>query len=120
MYANQISSNLSDNWVTVCGIRSTGLSAAPAIGEYVTELYSALLSQSKSVQHVCDTIISITDAENNPIRVSNTVKRSPPLPSLDDLSQQYKERNDGKVVIHGMEHRVTHLIASFGMEDTIM
>lgn len=38
------------------------------------------------------------------------------MPGLEELAADYQRRGDGTVRVYGKTHRVTHPIASFGLE----
>jgi hypothetical protein len=38
------------------------------------------------------------------------------VPGLEELAADYQRRGDGTVRVYGKTHRVTHPIASFGLE----
>ena len=126
------------NWITVGGIRSTGLTASPGIGEYVGELYRQMAmggqggDQSGSAQlfralgegAVCETRLKgVTEcATTSGCAGSLEYAATPPrvvngtVPTLRELAEEYRRRGDGKVTVYGREWVVTHPIASFGME----
>lgn len=138
-YAN---SNTTDNvppqgypWITVGGIRSTGLSASSGIGEYVCNMVSDIDRMVKiptptDTRESCglsnteaeiqtDGLIGVTDASMNPVAcIGNSGAK---LPSLDELGRDYRARNEMKdnlkyVEIDNQVFRVTHPISSFGLE----
>ena len=122
----QITARPDDAWITVGGIRSTGLTCAPAIGEYVGELFAALLAgDPEGGVNACShaaaaseaATVGVTEAASNPValprppRVGNGT-----VPPLGVLAADYAKRGDGTVILWGRPHRVTHCISSFGME----
>ena len=128
------------NWVTVAGVRSTGLSASAGIGEYVAELVEAVLDGSSSSQnasssfvpppHASDAIIGVTAAvERGPLPVeeqgcrnsSNRRRKSKiihnaSVPSLEELALDFCNAKDGTVEVYGRRHRVTHPISFLGLQ----
>jgi glycerol-3-phosphate dehydrogenase len=83
------------SWITVAGIRSTGLTASLGIGRHVLHLLRSILP---------------------PPPQRTTTIRTTPLPPVVDLVQNYRERQDGKVTIHGYDYKVTHPITRFGWD----
>eukprot|EP00965_Chrysotila_dentata_P165987 5480629-Pleurochrysis_carterae.AAC.1 len=120
----QIYSSLTDMWVTVAGIRSTGLSASPAIGEYVSELVSALLSgrEPASVVHAAESCMrSVSEAVKAgdscaPARQLGTSVQLDAVPSLRELAADLSKVGDGSVFLWGKRRTVTHPITAFGLE----
>ena len=127
-----IRSNVEENWIVCGGIRSTGVSASAAIGEYVAELYDEIEHLRHGIghghgnghRHACDVVLAISDAIAHPVLIPSAVIPNAPMPSLQQLAIQYNYRNDGKVTLHGngdrseveAEYRVTHPITSFALE----
>jgi len=157
----QIKSFPADGWVTVAGIRSTGLTACGAIGEYVVDLFekdfasdgcpstvprhertsSEAATASAPTPAIADN--SNNDKENDKdekdTAFSKTCSRAEAdllgvskakkslatprfacqleaVPTLQALSKEYQVRGDGCVTVYGKLWKVTHPIASFGME----
>jgi hypothetical protein len=117
-------------WITVGGIRSTGLTCAPGIGEYVAELYLALRHRSPPV-HASEIAapedtatlpadgcpVGVTRAATSPLPLEPPPHRcNDAVPPLAQLAAEYRMRGDGYVTLYGRPRRVTHPIASFGME----
>ena len=129
-----------DGWITVGGVRSTGLTASPGIGEYVGELYRRMAGDARVAPSRGEgssrlfaalgegrvsegKLAGVTQCATSngcgsglehpatPARVANG-----PVPDLADLAAEYKRRGDGKVTVWGGEWVVTHPLASFGME----
>ena len=115
----QIYANKERQWITVGGIRSTGLTASSGIGEHVGELWEDLagVSPLKAFEggSAKDGLLGVTAAANSPVPVNRNVTRCERVPSLKELSDDYKKRGDGTILIHGRSVRVTHPISSFGM-----
>ena len=131
-------------WITVAGIRSTGLTCAPGIGEYVAELWEGLRTGTPPT-HASDSSplidcygnlateatpppdgcpVGVTTAAHHPAALQvhtaahsrMQAKRTEALPTLSVLAHEYRKRGDGCVTLYGVPRRVTHPIASFGME----
>ena len=136
----QIKSNFARRWITVGGIRSTGLTASSGIAEYVADLLVAQLGKAGDGELVVaaagstagasasavrdDTIVVAPDgltpisaAARNPERLVATVSKvsNARVPPLAELARNYRERGDGFVEVYGRPQRVTHPISSFGM-----
>ena len=88
----QIHHDDAKHWITVGGIRSTGLSASSGIGEYVADM--------------------ISDQIHNP------QIQEEPIPSLDTLCKSFNEE-DGTTIVYGKPQKVTHPISSFGMKSRV-
>ena len=120
----QITARPDDGWITVGGIRSTGLTCAPAIGEYVGELFAAVRAGDRDANtcaHAAASseaaLVGVTEAATHPAKLPRPPRaRNGAAPPLDALARDYAARGDGKVTVYGRPHRVTHCIASFGME----
>lgn len=139
------------HWITVGGIRSTGLSASSGIGEYVGNLYWSTFNTDKHLtknpQSASDTpeLLGVTDsaAMPEPIVLNRRGNlTSMHVPTLAELADSYKacnrhrikeilhndatskfgkdvhkiDRSEGTVLLFDRESRVTHPIASFGIE----
>jgi glycerol-3-phosphate dehydrogenase len=117
----QIAARPAERWITVGGIRSTGLTCASGIGEYVAELFVAMRAGEEDATHASAgseaDMVGVTEAANNPVALTPAPKQcNAKVPPLDRLAADYVQRNDGKVMLYGKAHRVTHPISSFGME----
>ncbi len=111
----QISSDPAQNWITVGGIRSTGLTASSGIGEYVRRLYCDLLQNCAAPLVECARV----GPPYSPAPLSPEPKlRNPKIPSLVDLAADFQRRGDGTVEVFGRVHRVTHPLSSLGMART--
>ena len=111
----QISADWSSKWLTVGGIRSTGLTAASGIGEYVAALYAA-------VRDGCD-FVDVDHGAVGPPYEPAALEPAPrvangKVPSLGALREDFQRRNDGTVQIYGRLHRVTHPITAHGLGST--
>lgn len=95
----QIRLHHSMRFITVGGIRSTGLTASLGIGRQV-------------VQCLLPTLLPPPDSSHNVIR-----QRFPtPLPDVVQLVEQYHERNDGTILLDGHSYKVTHPLTKFGWD----
>ena len=115
-------------WITVAGIRSTGLTAAPGIGEYVAEIYVGLSRDEPPVHASAlgaagppppdGCAVGVTHAACNPESAPQPAPavRNAPVPPLATLAADYRARGAGCVRLYGRPRRVTHPIASYGME----
>lgn len=123
-------------WITVGGIRSTGLTASSGIGEYVGELYAAVRHSfdptfavkppahgDTRLARSPDGLAGVSESARNPIEKSAVANTPAKIPSIADLSRDYMSRNvpgqPGCVEVFGRLHRVTHPISSFGMESHV-
>lgn len=86
------------NWVVVAGIRSTGLTASLGIGNYVLRLLNSILYDDDNQSSM---------ANCKPISTT-------PLPSIENLIDNFHQRRDGYVNIHGCEYKVTHPLTRIG------
>lgn len=84
-------------FITVGGIRSTGLTASLGIGRHV-------------VQCLLPTIVSRPEVS------CKKLLHSVPLPDVKELAEQYHRRNDGTVLIDGYSYKVTHPLTKFGWD----
>ena len=115
-----------NNWLTVAGIRSTGLTASAAIAEYVADLHhgatdastTAVANSEASLARVTTAATSPLPLQHTPSRVLRADGTVQSLPTLSDLAAQYQRRGDGKVVLYpGADAvRVTHCLSAYGME----
>jgi len=88
----QIDVNFFKRWITVAGIRSTGLTASLGIGRHAVHLLRNLLPES-----------------DPPVSIQTT-----PLPPLGKLVNAYHNRADETVELGGRSYRVTHPITKLG------
>ena len=112
-----IASDVEKQWISVGGIRSTGLTASSGIGEYVADLHE----QMKRPEYIpwanredLD-LPGVSASACAPLPVAQSIA-NPPVPPLHQLARDYRKRGDGRVCVYGRSHRVTHPISSFGME----
>jgi glycerol-3-phosphate dehydrogenase len=82
------------SWITVAGIRSTGLTASLGIGKYVTRLLQSIALPQRDL----------------------TITQHTPLPDVADLVRDYHHRGDGTVLIQGYSYKVTHPLTRLGWE----
>ena len=105
----QIKKREGQNWITVGGIRSSGLSGASGIAEYVGNVL--LDGQDGPAPH-CS---GISDAVVNQVPAVSNVKMAPAIPDLHTLAAQFQERGDGTLEIDGTRWLVTHPITQIGL-----
>ena len=119
-------------WISVAGIRSTGLTCAPGIGEYVAELYLGIRDGVPPVHASANPplaedqlehrrpadgcSIGVTDAALNPLPLEPIAPRNTTVPTLRELAAEYRVRGDGYVTLYGRPRRVTHPITAFGLQ----
>lgn len=91
------------NFITVGGIRSTGLSASLGIGRHV-------------VQTLLSSIVSRSDDDEK--FVASLLKHASPtpLPDVDNMVEQYHNRGDGTIAIEGHVYKVTHPLTRMGWD----
>lgn len=90
----QIHLDYNKQWISVAGIRSTGLTASLGIGRHVHELLRGVLGSREPLPNY---------------RVS-------PLPNIRSLVADYHGRRDGTVLIHGHVYKVTHSLTRLGWD----
>lgn len=88
----QIHLNFPKRWVSCAGIRSTGLTASLGIGRHVLHLLQQGLLPEPTLKEV----------------------RTTPMPSVEELVDDFHRRGDGCVVIQGHTYRVTHPLTVHG------
>jgi glycerol-3-phosphate dehydrogenase len=89
----QIHLRADQHWITVAGIRSTGLTASLGIGDYVMRQLRAILEPPLP-----------------PKRIQTT-----PIPNLEQLVKDF-DQYQGYVHILGHKFRVTHPLSTFGIK----
>jgi glycerol-3-phosphate dehydrogenase len=104
----QIKKHPGQNWITVGGIRSSGLSGASGIAEHVG---SVLLGG-----HAQPPQLGISDAVVNQVPAATNASMSARVPSFHALAAQFRERGDGTLEIDGHRWRVTHPITVIGLQ----
>lgn len=113
----QLETDCESGWITVGGIRSTGLSAAVAIAEHTCQQIDAVISgRSGAAPRLPPLGISEAAgaaATNTAQQTSGTVDLEP-IPSLAALRQDYQNRGDGTVSIWGRLWPVLHPQSAFG------
>ena len=96
----QIQLHCHAKFITVGGIRSTGLTASLGIGRHVVQsLLPAIVSQPEEDSLGQQKIMSPT-----------------PLPNVDRLVEQYHCRGDGSISVGGHSYRVTHPLTRMGWD----
>ena len=91
------------NFITVGGIRSTGLTASLGISRHV-------------VQCLLPTIISPRVDESSPSTLTHRLRSLTPLPNADELVKQYHTRGDGTIIVGGYVYKVTHPLTKMGWD----
>ena len=100
----QIQLHCPANFITVGGIRSTGLSASLGIGRHV-------------VQSLLCSIVAPRSEEEELTPMHQQLSTFPtPLPDVESLVEQYHKRGDGTVHIAGHDYRVTHPLTRMGWD----
>jgi len=102
----QLQLHTKSNFITVGGIRSTGLTASLGIGRHVVQ---CLLSSIVPPPPVED------GDEEEEVRQS-MLNRPTPLPDVKELVKQYHQRGDGTVVLGGHVYKVTHPLTKLGWD----
>ena len=120
----QITSLPAERWITVGGIRSTGLTAAPGIAEYVADLH-ALMDASAADLGTASTLPAPHPNILPPYLPSAPLApqagggcpplRNDPAPSLNELCDDYCARSSGAVHVFDGEYLVTHPLSVLGM-----
>lgn len=93
----QITPFFNQKWISVAGIRSTGLTASLGIGRHVV---NCLLMP----------MLGIVPSLKQP------KSKLTPLPPLQQMISEFHSRGDGKVTINGFTYTVTHPITRIGWE----
>lgn len=110
----QITTSSTAPWITVGGIRSTGLTASSGIAEHVAEQLSLLIPMAP---HHATAMVGVSAAAAaSDTLVPRTVCPNGVVPPLAEIAANYNARQDGMVEIYGRLWRVTHPITSFGLE----
>jgi glycerol-3-phosphate dehydrogenase len=121
----QIISRAKHQWIQVAGIRSTGLSCATGIGEYVAELYEDTLPGNEHIPVAIPgkprSMLAAGGSHGYPpytpakqVPLPSSVM--PPIPSLQALAADFGERGDGTVMLWGKPQYVTAGISRFGLQ----
>ena len=101
------------NWITVGGIRSTGLTAASGIAEYIYLLYS---NGDEDASRVLNDNVMPPFLPSLPLHPKPKYD-NPRIPSLSSLRDNYNQRGDGTIKIFGQIWKVTHPLSIFGLGD---
>jgi len=89
------------NFITVGGIRSTGLTASLGIGRHVVQcLLPSIVAASSSLA----------------ASGSSSLHSPSPLPNVKEMVEQFHQRNDGTIEVDGHAYRVTHPLTRLGWE----
>ena len=100
----QIQLHHASNFITVGGIRSTGLTASLGIGRHV-------------VQCLLPSIDPRPELFDDHGEHSSSILPPPtPLPDINQLVEQYHKRGDGKVSIGGHLYKVSHPLTKLGWD----
>mmetsp|Transcript_17393 Transcript_17393/g.19835 ORF Transcript_17393/g.19835 Transcript_17393/m.19835 type:complete len:572 (+) Transcript_17393:71-1786(+) len=127
-----------ENWITVGGIRSTGLTASLGIGRYVVHSLLSILVpgivlssetetqgqhqvglgeedleqyQQMPHQEKQEEKMEVQESKNEQSYSKRIIK---PLPPMKDMIQEFHIRGDDHVTINGYLYKVTHPITRFG------
>ena len=116
----QIHHTKEQQWVTVGGIRSTGLTCASGISEYVADLYEDEPATHNNNPHRNRAAMPRTDPVLPPYLPSLPLQHpkaipNPAAPDLYTLASDYYARNDGQVYCFGRLWKVTHPLSIHGM-----
>ena len=116
----QIHHTKEQQWVTVGGIRSTGLTCASGISEYVADLYEGAPATHTNNPHQSRAAMPRTDPVLPPYLPSLPLQHptaipNPAAPDLYTLASDYYGRNDGQVYCFGRLWKVTHPLSIHGM-----
>ena len=110
------------NMITVGGIRSTGLTAAPGIAEFVAALHTRRVPFDSATDDDPGTVLDVLrdDLVLPPYLPSASLHpedtlMNPPAPSLSVLAADFVRRGDGTVECFGRDWTVTHPLSSIGM-----
>ena len=104
------------NWITVGGIRSTGLTAAPGIAEYVFCLYDAQDGQRED--KICYDKATLPPFLPSLPLCPKPKYNNPAIPSLAKICRDYNQRKDGTVELFGQLWKVTHPLSAYGMKSS--
>ncbi len=125
----QIKSIPAAQWITVGGIRSTGLTAASGIAEYVGALHDQMTTvgggggggDGSLALETKEAVLPALGVDVLPPYLPSAavspapVKVNPPAPTLAALAADFVARGDGTVTVFGKVWEVTHPLSSFGM-----
>ena len=97
-------------WISVAGIRSTGLTASLGIGRHVCQLMETL-QWTLRFSNASPSSTTTTVTTNDPKKICTT-----PLPPVQHLIADFQTRGNGMVEIHGNLYKVTHPLTRIGWE----
>ena len=106
----QIHARDGEQWITVGGIRSTGLTGSSGIGEYVAGLYLGLSPALLRTVHGDAVSPPYASTPLYPVGQTNAT-----VANLETLAADFQAHGDGTVEIYGRRHRVTHPLTAFGL-----
>ena len=110
------------NMITVGGIRSTGLTAASGIAEFVAALHThrmpfdSATDDPRSVLQVLGQDLVLPPYVPSADLQPEGVLRNPPAPTLTELAADFVRRGDGTVGCFGRDWTVTHPLSALGMK----
>jgi len=107
-----IEAHKDERWVTVGGIRSTGLTACSAIGEHVVDLVEEMDGAKLEERP----LLGVSAAKKRLARPRVRCCPNGPVPTLAELAAEYRQNGDGTVTVYGRRWYVSHPLSSFGME----
>jgi glycerol-3-phosphate dehydrogenase len=110
------------NMITVGGIRSTGLTAASGIAEFVAALHTRRVpfdsetDDPRRVLRVLGQDRVLPPYTPSAALQPDGVLRNPPAPTLAELAADFARRGDGTVGCFGRNWTVTHPLSALGMK----
>jgi len=111
----QIKAHPEERWITVGGIRSTGLTACCAIGEYVMEMVEDMDGAPQPDRLPERPMLGVSGAKKRLVQARSRINLEP-VPSLAELAADFRSSGDGTVLVYGRRWLVSHPLSSFGME----
>jgi len=105
----QIQLHTKSNFITVGGIRSTGLTASLGIGRHVVQcLLSSIVPPPP--------LVSVDGGDDEEELRQSILRHPTPLPDVKELVKQYHQRGDGTIMIGGHVYKVTHPLTKLGWD----